>query len=147
MKDLRYARGAANGQAALLLAALSTGTPCSQITMASDFAFSIHSPLPYGANLNIIIRGRLPTLRNISSSHAGARGLFVGYYLLLLVGLLFSQHQAFPAIGNNGAGWMWEAQALIPIKQRHQWKLMLIAGAQDKIGVYNGKWFVFVQIL
>lgn len=104
MKDLRYARGAANGQAALLLAALSTGTPCSQITMASDFAFGLHSPLPHGANLNIIIRGGLPVLRNIYSSHVGAQGLFAGDYLLLLAGLLFSQHQAFPAIGNNGAG-------------------------------------------
>lgn len=95
----------------------------------------------------MIIRGELPTLRNISSSHVGARGLFVGYYLLLLAGLLFSQHQAFPAIGNNGADWVWEAQALIPIKQRHQRKLMLIAGAQDKIGVYNRTLFAFVHII
>lgn len=77
MKDLRYARGAANGQAALLLAALSTGTPCSQITMASDFAFNLPSPFPHGAKLNIIIRGGLPTRRNISSSHVGARGLLM----------------------------------------------------------------------
>lgn len=38
---------------------------------------------------------------------------------------------------------MWEAQALIPIKQRHQWKLMLIAGIRDKIRVYDGSWRVF----
>lgn len=55
MKDLRYARGAANGQAAQLLAAPSTGTPCSLITMASAFPLS----LSHGANLNIIIRPEL----------------------------------------------------------------------------------------
>lgn len=61
MEDLRYARSTANGQAALLLAALSTGTPCSLITMASDFAFL--SPLTHRANPNIILRTGLSTPR------------------------------------------------------------------------------------
>lgn len=67
MKDLRYARRAANGQAALLLAALSTGTPCSLITMASDFASFTLSPLSHRANQNIIIRTGLSTPRRLIS--------------------------------------------------------------------------------
>ncbi len=110
--------------------------------MASDFPL----PFPHGAKLNIIIRGGLPTRRNISPSHVGARGLLVLFARLYYV-IVRSQHQAFPAIGNNGAGWMREAQALIPIKQRHQWKLMLIAGARDKIRVYNDSWRVFLPSL
>lgn len=63
MKGLRYARRTANGQAALLLAALSTGTPCSLITMASDFASFTLSPLTHRAKPNIMIRTGLSTPR------------------------------------------------------------------------------------
>lgn len=100
MKDLRYARGAANGQAAQLLAAPSTGTPCSLITMASDFPLS----LSHGANLNIIIR---PELRFAVtySRRIFARFLVADTVAILVPSLpypfgvlLCCQHKAFAAI-------------------------------------------------
>lgn len=100
MKDLRYARGATNGQAAQLLAAPSTGTPCSLITMASDFPLS----LSHGVNLNIIIR---PELRfAVTFPRRIFARLIVAVIVAILVPspsypygvLLCCQHKAFAAI-------------------------------------------------